>query len=307
MTGMRIFCRDLCLSRKEPLAGMGNAAKRYALLPWPRGDWRSPREDSVGMPSVLSYAIGVANAEGIHVSLVSEPAGEQRRALTCDGISIPFSEPEEAAQLLMRLARGEMPDGERDDRITILCCADSKHDACCARHGFATWKALVAAADPQKFRILQTTHLGGCRFAASIVVLPGRHRYGRIEPQQAAEFLRCLEAGVPFLPGHRGNPALSEVDQVLEHAAAVWAAEKGVEGQARFTLSPLHACMGREMYFDAEIAGRRLNICLQRTSFPLNGNCRSIVATPPQREVQRWVAVSVKEVAVISPSPSEHR
>ncbi|MCM2435586.1 sucrase ferredoxin [Agrobacterium rosae] len=267
---------------------MGNAATRYALLPWPRGDWRSPRYDSAGMSSEISLAIQLANAAGIHVALVSGTLS----GLFCDGIVAHITGPEDAARLLRKLAAGEALEGESDERKTILCCADSRHDACCARYGFATWKALVAEADPEKFHILQTTHLGGCRFAASIIVLPERARYGKLEPHQVAEFLKCLEDGIPFLPGYRGNPALAEIDQVLEHAASSWAAAHNMSAPTQFVPGELkHA---DERHFTAVISGKTLQITLNRIRFPLNGNCRSIGGTPPHGEVLRWVASSVE-------------
>lgn len=267
---------------------MGNAAARYALLPWPRGDWRSPRYDSAGMSSELSLAIQLANAAGIHVALVAGTLS----GLFCDGIVAHITGLEDAARLLRKLAAGEALEGEPDDRKTILCCADSRHDACCARYGFATWKALVAEADPEKFRILQTTHLGGCRFAASIIVLPERARYGRIEPHQAEAFLQSLEDNIPFLPGYRGNPAVDEIGQVLEHAVATWASAHNISAPAQFF--PGAITSADESRFTAAISGKTLQITLSRMVFPLNGNCKSIGGTPPHGEVFRWVATSIE-------------
>src|SRR5690606_40962242 len=37
---------------------------------------------------------------------------------------------------------GRVFSGTPDERTTILCCTDSRRDACCARYGFSTYKAL---------------------------------------------------------------------------------------------------------------------------------------------------------------------
>ncbi|WP_421566492.1 sucrase ferredoxin [Ochrobactrum sp. EDr1-4] len=86
------------------------------------------------------------------------------------------------------LATGGDLSGERDERITILRCTDGKQDPCCARYGFATCKTLRDHADAQAFRVLQSTHIGGCRFAASLLVFPHRARYGRLEAKDMPNF-----------------------------------------------------------------------------------------------------------------------
>lgn len=285
-----IFCRDVCIKREEPLAGTGSAAKRYILLHWPRAHWRVPRTQSYAMPPELADAITTANAAGLHVALVD---GDDI-ALSCDNINITQIDPQKAAQLICELAAGALLKGEPDNRITIVCCTDAKQDPCCARYGFATWKALKAQADPQYFRVLQSTHLGGCRFAASVIVLPQRARYSRLQPENIVSFLEHIKNGKPFLPAYRGNPELDALLQVAEHATLTWAQSKGVSGEVSFPHPPVEPLDSKSITIDTKITGYVLEISLQKTSFPLNTRCITFKNESDPTQIMRWIAVNIR-------------
>lgn len=284
-----MFCRDICLARGEPMPGAGEAAGRYVLLHWPRGHWRVPRTTALGMDDVVAKAIMAANLAGIHVALVD---GDDI-AFSANGSIIRSASPADIAGHLMRLAAGEVLSGERDDRITILCCTDSKHDPCCARYGFSTWKALRAHANPAIFRVLQSTHIGGCRFAASILVLPVRARYGRLEPKDVPDFLASLQGNVPYLPAYRGNPQLDAVSQVAEHAALTFWKDHGATGEVLLDHRSGGEAEG-EVEIVASLATRRLLIRLKAEKFEVNTRCSSLKAGSKSDQVACWRAVSLQ-------------
>lgn len=282
------FCRDICIDRGEPLPGSGIAAQHYALLHWPRRHWRVPRTSSQDMPDILSRAIVTANEAGIHVALVD---GDEI-AFSFNGRFIRTATPEAAARQLLYIASGRVPDGEIDERLTILCCTDSKQDPCCARYGFATWKALKAVANPLQFRVLQSTHLGGCRFAASLLVLPLRQRYGRLEPKDAPDFLESLSRGAPFLPAYRGNPALDPASQVAEHAALSFAYLQGITADAILRERPVPAHETGEAQFVATVASLGMHIRLKQSHCDVNTRCDTVEAGPSET-ADRWHVVSI--------------
>ncbi|MDR7127295.1 sucrase ferredoxin [Pseudotabrizicola sp. 4114] len=286
------FCRDLCIARGEPLVGTGAVMARYALLHWPRADWRVPRINARHMPPDLSSAIIAAGEAGIHVALVDG----DNIALSCGTETLPEATPEAAATALLRLSRGEpLADPGLtaiDDRLTIMCCTDGKMDPCCALYGFATWKALRAVADPQVFRVLQSTHIGGCRFAASLLVLPDRARYGRLTPDQVPDFLTALQSHQPYLPAWRGDPLLDSAAQVADHAARSYAGKS-----ASVTLEQVSPDMADSVEFIATIAALRLHIRLQLESFAVNTRCRTISADVAAEQTPRWCLASIKPLA----------
>jgi len=282
------FCRDVCLERGEPMPGVGGTAPRYALLHWPRRHWRVPRTNAFDMPEALSQAMITANQAGIHVALVE---GDEI-ALSCDNIILRTATTDILTEQLLVLASGGELCGERDERITILCCTDGKQDPCCARYGFATWKALRDQADPTVFRVLQSTHIGGCRFAASLLVLPQRARYGRLEPKDVSDFLSCLSKGVPFLPAYRGNPEIDALEQVAEHAALSFWNDIGPQEKVVLELKA-----GNTNEIEAEIIAstqsQQLLIQLRLDQFDVNTRCSTLEPDGDRDQVERWIAVSI--------------
>jgi hypothetical protein len=259
------------------------------LLHWPRGDWRVPRVKSHLMPEGLGQAILATNAAGIHVALVD---GDDI-GFTHQGVVRNHVTPEEAQQLLLHIAGGGVLEGTHDPRLTIVCCTDGKQDPCCARYGFATWKALRQAADPTRFRILQSTHLGGCRFAASLVVLPQRARYSRLEPSQVGDFLNCLEQGVPYLPAYRGNPSYDAAAQTAEITLLEWAGQRGMRGHVTLHRMESEISSPEQVHFHATIGTQRATVIVERPEFAVNTRCVTIGEPEGTKNVARWVATSV--------------
>lgn len=228
-----IFCRDVCLERGEPLPGTGNLAERFILVRWPRGKWRVPRFESVDMGPELTDAIRGAMKAGIHVALVDRVGETDAIAmLQVNDVVADFETETELAAAIAAVTAGAPLAGRSDTRPVLLCCTDSRRDACCARHGFATYKALVAEADPARINILQATHVGGCRYAASLVLLPKRERYSRLAAHEAPAFLATILADKIYLSAWRGQAGLPEAAQVAQHAGMQWAVDHGAPGTA---------------------------------------------------------------------------
>ncbi len=106
-----------------------------------------------------------------------------------------------------------------------LACTHGRRDACCARHGVALWRALEAAAPGAA---LQSSHLGGHRFAPTVVWLPWGECFGRVPLEHAGAWLEALRAGrLPALAGCRGRSTWPAAAQV---AAAAVRGETGCLG-----------------------------------------------------------------------------
>ncbi len=98
------------------------------------------------------------------------------------------------------LPRGGTIEGEHDPRLTIVCCTDGKQDPCCARYGFATWKALRQAALLHVFGSCNPPILEGAVCRLHLCVLPQRARYMGFRNS-----LPALKAELLFLPAYRGT------------------------------------------------------------------------------------------------------
>jgi len=289
----RQFCRDLCLERGEPLEGTGDAPRRILMLAWPRGKWRTPRWESVDMSPALTAALHAASQAGLHVALVDR-VGEtgslpQLQALP-ESVAADFDSEDALVAAILNYVEGTVFAGRRDPRTTILCCTDSRRDACCARYGFSTYKALVAVADPDLFNIVQATHLGGCRFAASLVVMPQRQRYGRMTAGLAPAFLAALQRDEIFLPSYKGATDQPEAYQIAEIAALTWASENLItapEIRIEIDSVPDQPAEGALARLRAVIGEHQLDIRLQARVFHIQGNCET-VAQGGGAHLPRW-------------------
>lgn len=305
--GKHVFCTDLCRERGEPLAGTGNAPQRALLLAWPRGKWRVPRWESADMSPELSAAIHDAAMTGLYVGLVDKV--EAKTPLPTlhaqpENIYASFDDEAELIAAIRSYVAGDMFAGTQDTRQTIVCCTDSRRDACCARYGFSTYKALVAAADPARFNIVQCTHIGGCRFAASLVVMPARQRYGRMSAEHATAFLAALERGAIYLPTYKGRSDRPEPAQVAELAALNWAAEHGqnLDAVCLHGAIPEQADDGASLTLEAHIPGAHLAIRLLARNFYVQGNCETVAEDGGQTTL-RWCLDAIIAEPALTPPP----
>jgi hypothetical protein len=273
-----VFCSDLCRQRGEPLAGLGDAPRRVLMLAWPRGKWRTPRWRSVDMSTALGDALEEAVQSGVHLALVDKV--EAKGSLPTlhalpEGVHADFSDEAELIATVRNYAACHVFAGVSDSRKVILCCTDSQRDPCCARHGFSTYKALVANANPERFHIVQATHLGGCRFAASLLVMPQRQRYGRMSAEQAGDFIAALERDEIYLPAYRGRTDVPEPVQVAETAARRWAEAEGRElsGVEVLNSVPAELSEGSELALTVDVGGMRLAVRMHAENFLVQGNC----------------------------------
>jgi hypothetical protein len=308
--GRHVFCTDRCSERGEPLAGTGDAPQRILMLAWPRGKWRTPRWESVDMSPALTAALHDAANAGLHVALVDKvEAADTLPTLHAlpENVFADFTGEDALIAAIGGYVAGTVFAGTTDTRSTILCCTDSRRDACCARHGFATYKALVAEADPARFNIVQATHIGGCRFAASLVVMPQRQRYGRMTAAQAPDFLAALSQGDIYLPAYKGRTDQPEPLQVAELAAMHWASANGLRADdVRLDPAelPIDAPEGTMIVVAAVVGPARLAIHLQARNFLIQGNCATVAEGGGEDEI-RWCLQAVSaQPAVGSPAPS---
>lgn len=214
------FCTDISHAAQEPMQGTGKHPDRMLLVVWPKRAWRYAMRIAEDMPPDVVAAIEAATEAGWRVNLIDRKAdGAPIGTVFAFPMARRFAVPEgELAALISALVAGHPPqEGEPAGRM-LLCCTHGKHDRCCARFGFAAFKALSAAAAGQGISVWECTHLGGCRFAATALALPSLHKYGRITPEAAAQIVAAEAAGQVYLPCLRGIGSHLPAAQVAEFA-----------------------------------------------------------------------------------------
>jgi len=106
-----------------------------------------------------------------------------------------------------------------------LVCTNGRHDQCCANRGRPVVRALRES--PWASRVWECSHVGGDRFAANVVTLPHSLYFGRVEPEQAADLARRVDAGRLDREHFRGRTVYSPAEQAVEHFVR---AELGIDG-----------------------------------------------------------------------------
>lgn len=118
----------------------------------------------------------------------------------------PFLEVTDAGALaaldLEALAEGRRGHGDHLGGPLLLVCTNGAVDRCCALAG----RPLVGALSARHPDLVwESTHLGGCRFAANLLVLPSGHMHGRLDPEAGLAVAEAALAGRVDPTGWRGR------------------------------------------------------------------------------------------------------
>ncbi len=120
-----------------------------------------------------------------------------------------------ATALTEELTAGPPPHAKRHDTPVLWVCTHGKRDVCCAKWGLPVYRAMV---EDGRVRTVQTSHLGGHRFAATALQLPEGLLYGRLCPEDAPQLATHMTTGTLWLDRLRGRSALSMAAQAGELA-----------------------------------------------------------------------------------------
>ena len=178
-------------SAGEPLAGTVTVASRFLLVEH-RGRWgRDPKDDETALDG---WRRDAAHGFDGRVLLLRRP---DRR----DEPEVAFVA-EIGGGLSSLDASGAV---EELDGPIFLVCAHGRRDRCCARLGVPLFDALE---DHVRLgRLWQSSHHGGHRFAANLLVLPHGIQLGRVAPEEAGRVARVLAGGRIPLAHFRGRTA----------------------------------------------------------------------------------------------------
>lgn len=224
MGGMkRRFCREESLQIDEPLAGTGTHAVQNLLISWPRAQWTRSSRRARDMSDQISELLDKLAAQGRRVNLIyrrDDLEAGHRIFLMPENQSYRVL-PDQLPGFLEQLLAGTQSPGETLTQPILLCCTHGRKDRCCAKFGFQAYKALRESVRQEALpvSVWESSHLGGCRLAASAVVMPAMRKYGRISPQDALPLLQSEMNGRPYLPCLRGDAELNPVQQVARIAA----------------------------------------------------------------------------------------
>src|SRR5207253_3667840 len=104
--------------------------------------------------------------------------------------------------------------GEGVEGSLLLVCGHGSRDRCCAVRGTAVFGALAERLGEEE--VWMSSHQGGHRFAANLLVLPAGLQFGRMEPDDALFLAARALAGRIDLDHYRGRTCYDRIVQAAE-------------------------------------------------------------------------------------------
>jgi hypothetical protein len=200
----------------EPMEGTASDEAWWLLVEYP-GPWgRKAIAESRLEPAVREHLAGLHD---VRVHLIRRhvgPAAPGTRVFAVDLSVDPAVEPvirtvvlDDPAQILSLDPASMAP----YDGPLFLVCTNGRRDLCCAERGRPVADALASRWPEATW---ETTHLGGHRFAGTMVAFPSGLTLGRLGPDSAVSACQQIEAGEAPVRWLRGRAGLSAPAQVAE-------------------------------------------------------------------------------------------
>lgn len=220
----RIPCSDQSLLRADPMYGTASAGVSWLLLELSGGWGPSAFLQS---PAVIDPELGraiVRRVEGARMRIAAirrhgrRPATPRWRWFVAHsgvGDEALYTGEVDGPQDYLDLAL-DGSDGTLCTDPVVAVCAHGRHDQCCAVRGRGAI-ADIAAAYPEF--AWECSHLGGDRFAATMLVLPEGLCYGRVDHTDAAGLVRLYLHGRLDNRYLRGRTSLPHAVQAAQYFA----------------------------------------------------------------------------------------
>lgn len=276
-------CSDLHRELQTPLLG---SAPEVDVFVWfeCRRPWQSRVERSADFPGELAEVVNqAAAAAGRRARTVARPsvrADGTREARvyrrTPEGevrlVRLHFQEEEGPRDRLAAAVTGEEP-GEAAPPVLFVCTHGSR-DPCCGKRGYAMVRRARERAPRRE--ILESSHLGGHRFAPTVLALPEWRLFGRLEVDEVDEFLGLLERGRVMASRLRGACWLPPAAQVAEGAVleVLPAVPQGVRVAACHQGNGLHRVDLEFRLPGGEL--RRYRVVVEEESFHAPASCSDL-------------------------------
>jgi len=219
-------CSESSLAAAEPIAGTAVAETWRWLGLEHRATWEGKAVERAELPDAAREWLAAFQAlDGTRVQLLRCPG--RRGPLTCF-----YADTTPGAQRVHRFLLSRMEDlakldlgglvggtAHQDARIggpLVWVCTHGQRDRCCARHGGRVFSALH---DLLPDAVWQTSHLGGHRFAATLLWLPEGICYGRLTDAEVPALAAAAGRGEVYrLDRFRGRTCWSGPVQAAEAA-----------------------------------------------------------------------------------------
>jgi hypothetical protein len=225
------FCSDYSREAGEQLFGTARPADLWLLIEH-RGRWERDALDS--LPPVAQKAVEGLQARHpkMRLALIRQNGrkdGALRGFLALSSEARPrlygfsFEKHEDLGGVDFTGVMAQEPEA----RNLFLVCTHGVHDRCCAKFGNALYQEMERSAADDAW---QVSHIGGCRFAPNVVVLPHGLVQGRVAESDCAELVEEGREGRAIPRLLRGRSCYDKPVQAAEYFLR---AELGETGEFR--------------------------------------------------------------------------
>ncbi|WP_197376237.1 sucrase ferredoxin [Mycolicibacterium baixiangningiae] len=217
-------CSDQSLLRDDPMYGTASAGSSWVLLELSGGWGPSAFLQS---PAVIDPDLGRAvvrrvEAAGMRIAAIrrhgrrtAAPRWRWFVARSSVGSEALYSGEVDSPQGYLDLAL-DGSEGTLCSQPLVAVCAHGRHDQCCAVRGRGAIAGITAAYPEIAW---ECSHLGGDRFAATMLILPEGLCYGRVDSTDSAELVRLYLDGRLDNRYLRGRTSLPHAVQAAQYFA----------------------------------------------------------------------------------------
>lgn len=256
-------CAELSELAGESLAATASTTQSWLLVEAP-GTWPRDVSDGDGLPDAARRAVHawLERTPSSRLLFIRRP-GRWREGRTL--VFVAHAAPTRTRVHRLELARLddldlEEPGGHETGSQLVLVCGHGTRDPCCALRGTAVYGALASSLGPEQVWI--SSHQGGHRFAANVLVLPSAVQLGRISSSEAPAVVLDALAGRIELDHFRGRatyaPEVQAADIAVRRAF-------GLDGIADLDLVEAEGGMVRFR----DVAGREHVALVEQRSGPV--------------------------------------
>ncbi|KFU82105.1 hypothetical protein SAMN04489729_1620 [Amycolatopsis lurida] len=217
-------CAELAEAAGDPGEGTAPPAEHWLLVehpgPWGRFALRESGIDPVAVAHLGSWAARVNGRIALVRRVSRRPSTRDRPFRWFRVDARPGHERIRTGEFTgaAELSRSTSAEGSGWPDPLVLVCVHGRHDTCCAVRGRSLATALAAEFPEATW---ECSHLGGCRFAPSMVVLPHGFTFGGLFPAGASGLFHRYSKGIldpGFLRGRSSHPPI--VQAAHHHARA---------------------------------------------------------------------------------------
>lgn len=233
------FCSILSKKSGEPIAGSAPYAKHFIFISWPKKFWGyEALQASGGFPNGLKNWMHTnSHVHGkISIRLVSnkDTNNDKSDIFIYPGQYIYKDVcPKKIIKTLDTHFQKNFKSSKYYKRFNydqIFICTHGRHDKCCAKYGQKVAEVMRKHLEKENLNIevWESSHLGGHRFAPTLIDFPNGYSYGRLSSDNIPIFFENRKKNKIFAPAYRGKVFLSEFEQIAEAHLQQYCYSKGL-------------------------------------------------------------------------------